>query len=78
MAEYTAHDLAVREQAFKEAAQLVAEIAFDLRDTDREGFPPSWRGEATATVVEYAGEMVKGLAGRARADLDAQTDAASM
>jgi len=76
MTEYTAHDLAVREQAFQEAAQLVAEIAFDLRDTDREGFPPSWRGNATATVVEYAGEMVKGLAGIARADLDAQTDAA--
>ena len=76
MTEYTAHDLAVREQAFQEAAQLVAEIAFDLRDTDREGFPPSWRGDTTATVVEYAGEMVKGLAGIARADLDAQTDAA--
>ncbi|MEU0836101.1 hypothetical protein [Streptomyces sp. NPDC005969] len=72
--EYNAHDLAVREQAFKEAYQRVAEIAADLRN-ESEGYLPNWRTESTANAVEFAAEMVNGLAGWARAERDALDDA---
>jgi hypothetical protein len=73
---YNAHDLAVREQAFKEAYQRVVEIAENLRDGEgAKEFHPNWRNEPTANAVEFAAEMVNGLAGWARAERDALDDA---
>jgi hypothetical protein len=71
---YSAHDLAVREQAFKEACSRIAEIGSDLRNESGE-YHPNWRNESTANAVEFAAEMVNGLAGWARAERDALDDA---
>lgn len=77
MTSYTAHDLAVREQAFKEAFQRIAEIAENLRDDERaKEFHPNWRNESTANAVEFAAHRVDSLAGWARAELDVLNDIA--